>query len=307
MQAELSNLLAANSQGSIDAPMGDLHQPADECNGHPDPDPLIAARHEAATRDPAKIKTGSAGAQHKLASLAAEHTAAAGQSSGEAPLLSKPLAETASLEAITSYKTQTYTNTAQHAVKAAPANSPAAEGPACKHTKAGLGRLQPEPPIVPNHQPHTVCQSSSANSGSACTDSALKTACTVRVSPAESDPSAAQLSQCGPDEAAVLIESLNATIPANVMPAKPQCKTHGSKPRPLVNAFTARCGSGSSTSKDKSGGPPCYPSKHANPASARSDFASTSGKVELGVDQFMQIYFGKPPQAKPIKVVAADH
>ena len=163
MQAELSDLLAANSQGSIDAPMGDLHQPADECNGHPDPDPLIAARHEAATRDPAKIKTGSAGAQHKLASLAAEHTAAAGQSSGEAPLLSKPLAETASLEAITSYKTQTYTNTAQHAVKAAPANSPAAEGPACKHTKAGLGRLQPEPPIVPNHQPqaqHALTQHS---------------------------------------------------------------------------------------------------------------------------------------------------
>ena len=304
MQAELSNLLAAKSQESLYAPMDDLHQPADKSNENPDPAPLTEARHEASTRASAKAKSGSAGAQPKLASLAAEHTAAAGQSFGDTVLLSNPLAETVSPEPVTSIKTQTHTNTA---VKAAPANSPAAEDPACRDTEVGNGTTQPELPIVTSNQPGIGCQCSSADSGSACTDSALKPACTVRVSPAESDPSVAMLSQCGPDEAAVLIESLDETISTGIRPVKPQCKTHDSKPRQLVNAFAAGCGSGSSmSSKEKSGGPPCYSTKHANPASARSGSAKTRSNVELDVDEFMQNYFGKPPQAKPINTATAD-
>ncbi len=289
MQAELSSLLAAKSQESVDAPMDDLHWPADKSTGDPDPAPHTEARHEAATRDPVKVdaKTGSAGAQHKLASLAAERTAATGQSCGNTVSPSKHtiatsmlfLAETASPEALTSVKTQTYTSTD---VKAAFANSPAAEGPACKHTEAGNGTTQLELPIVTSDQPGEGCQSSSADSGSACTDSAHKPASTVQVSPADSDPSAAKLPQCGPDEAVVLIESLYESIPNNGMPVKSQCRTHNLKPQPLVNAFAARCGSGSSmSSKEQSGGLACISNEHANPASARSDFASTSNNVEL--------------------------
>ena len=47
--------------------------------------------------------------------------------------------------------------------------------------------------------------------------------------------------------------------------------------------------------------------KHASPASARSGFANTSSNVELDVNKFMYSYFGKPPQAKAISAVAADH
>ncbi len=279
MQAELSSLLTAKSQESIHAPMGDLHQPADKSIGDPDLAPLIAAKHEAATRASAKVKTGSAGAQHKLASLAAERTAAAGQSRANTISPSKPFAESASPEAVTSVKTQTHTDTD---VKAAPANSPAAEGPACKDTEAGNGTAQLESPIVTSHQVGEGCQSSSADSGSACMDSAHKPASTAQVSPADSDPSAAKLPQCGPDEAAVLIESLYETMPTNVMPVKSQCRTHNLKPQPLVNACAARCGSGSSrSSKEQSAGPACISNEHANPASARSDFASTSNNVEL--------------------------
>jgi len=300
MQAKLSKLLAAKCQNSMDAPMDDLHQPADKSTGDPDQAPLTAARREAATIAPVKVKSGSDGAQHKLASLAAEHTAAAEPSCGKTISPSKPLAETASPEAATSIKTQIYTNTA---VRAAPANSPAAEGPACKHTEAGNGRPQPEPPSVTSYQPGKGCQSSSADSGSARTDSAFKPASTVRVNPAESDPSAAALSQFCP----VLIESLDETMSTNNTPIKPHCKTHDSKPRPLVNAYAARCGSGSSvSSKEKSVGPPYYPTKHANPASARSGFASASSNVRLDVDEFMQIYFGKPAQAKPINTVTVQ-
>lgn len=307
MQAELSNLLAAKSQQSIDAPMDDLHRPADKSIGDPDPEPPNGARHEAAIRDPAKAKTGSAGAQSKLASLAAEHTAAAGQSSGDTISPSKPLAEAASPEALTSTNTLTYTSTD---AKAAPANSPAAEGPACKDTEAGKGTIQLELPIVASNQPEVGYQSSSADSGSAwadaalkpaCTDSALKPASTVRVSPAESDSSAAKLSQCGPYQAAVLIESLDETVSTKIMPNKPQCKTHDSKPQPCVKAHAARCGSGSSmSSKEQSGGPACTSNEQSNPASARLGFASTSSNVVLDVDEFMQNDFGKSPQAKSI-------
>lgn len=292
MQAELSRLLAAQSPESIDAPTDDLHQPAGKPTGDPDSAPLT----EAATKASAKVKAGSGGAQHKLASLAAEHSSAAGQSYGNTILPSKPLAETVKPQALTSIKTQTYTNTD---VKAAPADSPAAEGPACKHTEAANGTSQPELPMVTSNQPGEGCLSSSADSGSACTDSVLKTACTVQADP---ETSAAKLSQCGPDEAAVFIESLGETIPI-----KPQDKTHDWKPQPLVNAFAARCGSGSSMSlQEKSGGPPCISNKNASAASARSGFASTSSNVELDVDEFMQTYFGKPPQAKPINSATAD-
>jgi len=130
------------------------------------------------------------------------------------------------------------------------------------------------------------------DSGSACNDSALKPVCidsalkpasTMRVNPADSDPSAAKLPQCGPDEAAKLIESQDETSSTNIWLVKPQCKTHHNlKPQPLVNAFAARCGSGSSmSSQEQSGGPACISNEHANPASARSDFASTSNNVEL--------------------------
>ena len=299
MQAELSKLLAAKSHESIDVPMDDLHQPADKSTGDPNPAPLT----EAATTTSAKVKTGSAGAQHKIASLAAEHTAAAGQSRASTISPSKPLVETASPEALTSIKTHTYTNTD---VTAAPINSPAAEGPACKHAEAGNGTTQPELPIVTSNQPGIGCQCSSAKSGSACTDSAVKPASTVRINPADSDPSAAKLSQCGPDKAAVLIESLHETISTNIRPVKPQSKPHNLKPQPLVNAYAAKCGSGSSmSSKEKSGVPPCFSNKHATPASARSGFASTRSNVELDVNEFMQRYFGKPPQAKPINTVTA--
>ncbi|DBB06990.1 TPA: Cochaperone protein [Trebouxia sp. C0004] len=277
LQAELSTLLAVNSQECMGAPTDDLDQPAGKSNGDPDPVPLIASRHEAATRVSAKAKAGSAGAQHKLASLAAEHAAAARQSCGNTISPSKPLAETASAQAVTSIKTQTYTKTA---LKAAPANSPAAEGPACKCTDAGNGTTPPEPPIVISYQPETGCGSSGADSGSACTDSAFKPACTVRVNPADSEPSAAKLSQCGPDDAAVLIESLDETISTNIMPVEPQCKTHNLRPQPLVNASAAKCGSGNSmSSMENSLGPPCYSNKHASPASATSGFASTNSNV----------------------------
>ena len=279
MQAELSKLLAAESHESIDTPMDDRHQPADKSIGDPEPEPPNAARHEAATRDPVKVdaKTGSAGAQHKLASLAAEHTAAAGQSRANTISPSKPFAETASPEAVTSIKTQTYTSTD---VRASPANSPAAEGPAQKHTEAGNGTSQPELPMVTSNQPGEGCQSSSTDSGSACTDSAHTPASPAQVSPADSDPSAANLPQCGHDEAALLIESLYETVATNVMPAKSKCRTRNLKPQPLVNACAARCGSGSSrSSKEQSGGLACISNEHANLASARSDFASTS--VEL--------------------------
>ncbi|KAL0044989.1 hypothetical protein WJX82_004292 [Trebouxia sp. C0006] len=74
-----------------------------------------------------------------------------------------------------------------------------------------------------------------------------------------------------------------------------------------VKAGSARCGSGSSMSpQEKSGGPPCISNKNASAASARSGFASTSSNVELDVDEFMQTYFGKPPQAKPINSATAD-
>ncbi len=134
----------------IDALMDDLHQPANKSDGDIDPEPLTEARHEAATRAFATFKSGSAGAQCRLASLAAEHTAAVGQSFCDTISPSQPLAEAASPEALTSTNTRTYTNTN---VKAAPANSPAAEGPACKHTEAGNGTTQLESPIVTSHQP----------------------------------------------------------------------------------------------------------------------------------------------------------
>ncbi|DBA70101.1 TPA: hypothetical protein ACH3X2_012260 [Trebouxia sp. C0005] len=190
LQADLSTLLAAKTQESIDAPLDDLHQPADKSNGDPDPEPLIAARHKGATRDPAKVKTGSAGAQHNLASLAAEHTFAARQLRPNVISSSKPLEETASPEAPTSIKTQTYTKSD---VTTAPFNSPAADGPACKHTETGSGATQPELPIVTSNQPGIGCQCSSADSSSACTTSVFKPTSTVRINPANSDPLAAKL------------------------------------------------------------------------------------------------------------------